>query len=209
MQGAGREVGARGLPTGKCPNWRRTPPLPCVAALLQRLLKDCEEKAEAARRPSTQQLAPAQAGAAAGQQRRASGAKTGGSSQEGDSDGTADGGEAAAAAAAPASGSDAGPAGDSAGQSSDDAEGEDGAANGAASEFVPNLDKLKKLGKRAGPGGKVTRHHADRVEEPKKKAPAGKKGKQARVWGDAANGKGERGCCCAACGLRGLPVRPL
>ncbi|EFN56873.1 hypothetical protein CHLNCDRAFT_21935 [Chlorella variabilis] len=164
---------------------------PDFDATFQRLLKDCEEKAEAARRPSTQQLAPAQVGAAAGQQRRASGAKTGGSSQEGDSDGTADGGEAAAAAAAPASGSDAGPAGDSAGQSSDDAEGEDGAANGAASEFVPNLDKLKKLGKRAGPGGKVTRHHADRVEEPKKKAPAGKKGKQARVWGDAANGKEE------------------
>jgi hypothetical protein len=171
---------------------------------LQRLLKECEERAEAARRPTAQPPAPPQPST---QQRRAVGGANGAaasppSSEEGDSDASA-----AAAAGNGAAASDGTPAGGSADQSSDEGgEGSNGAANGADG-FVPNLDKLKKLGKRAGPGGKVVRHQADRAEEPKKKAAAAKKGKQARVWGDIAAGgrKGEparpppRCCLSAAC----------
>ena len=167
-----------GVPTHHAP--------PCRRRLPQRLLKDCEEKAEAARRPSAQQLPQQQAANSAAQRRSGPGnQQTGASSEDGESDGK----PAAAAAAGVASSS-----GGSADHSSDDDESADGgpvAANGAAGDsFVPNLDKLKKLGKRAGPGGKVQRHQADRAEEPKKKAPA-RKGKQARVWDDAGGVKGE------------------
>ena len=60
---------------------------------LQRLVKDCEAKAEAAKRPSAQQLPSAAPQAANGQQRRASGATA---SSEQDSDDSVDTTEPAA-----------------------------------------------------------------------------------------------------------------
>ncbi|KAL4418883.1 hypothetical protein ABPG77_010052 [Micractinium sp. CCAP 211/92] len=156
-------------------------------ATFQRLLKDCEEKAEAAKRPSQQQPAPAP-GAPSGLQRRAPGGQTtssGSEEDEGDSDGSASGG------AAPAPGAPgAAPAG-AASSAEEHSSGEDGAGSGEGG-FVPNLERLKKLGKRAGPGGKVSRHAADRVEDGhKKKAAPTKKGKQARVWDDAGAARGK------------------
>lgn len=131
-----------------------------LVPLLQRLLKDCEEKAEAARRPSQQQLAPAP-GAPTGPQRRAPGghSPSSGSDEEtsGDSDGSVGDGApvARAPAAAPAPAPAATAAGNgTAGSSSADHSSDDADAGGSSSgnEFVPNLDKLKKLGKRSGPG---------------------------------------------------------
>lgn len=69
---------------------------------------------------------------------------------------------------------------------------------------MPNLAKLKKLGKRAGPGGKTLAKAAAAEEAPKKKekgVPA-RKGKQARVWSDAGGAAGGKGECPAL----GLPV---
>lgn len=112
---------------------------------LQRLLKDCEEKAEAAKRPSQQQAAPAP-GAPSGTQRRAPGGQTassGSEEEEGESDGSA---APAPSAPAPA------PAPAATGSSAEEhSSGDDGAGSGEGA-FVPNLDRLKKLGKRAGPG---------------------------------------------------------
>lgn len=116
--------------------WR----IPACLLSMQRLLKDCEEKAEAAKRPSQQQPAPAP-GAPSGLQRRAPGGQTtssGSEEDEGDSDGSASGG-AAPAPAAPGAASSA----------EEHSSGEDGSGEGG---FVPNLERLKKLGKRAGPG---------------------------------------------------------
>jgi hypothetical protein len=122
---------------------------------LQRLVKDCEEKAEAAKRPSAQQLTSAAPQAANGQQRRASAS----ASSEQDSDDSADTTEPAAtkpaaakAASAPAAlaANGGSPVG---GSSEDDSEVTSGGAANGDGDFVPNLDKLKKLGKRAGPGG--------------------------------------------------------
>lgn len=154
-------------------------------ATFQRLLKDCEEKAEAAKRPSQQQAAPAP-GAPSGTQRRAPGGQTassGSEEEEGESDGSA---APAPSAPAPA------PAPAATGSSAEEhSSGDDGAGSGEGA-FVPNLDRLKKLGKRAGPGGKVSRHAADRAEEgQKKKAAPTKKGKQARVWDDAGGARGK------------------
>lgn len=168
---------------------------PGFDASFQRLLKDCEEKAEAAKRPSQQQLAPAPS-APSGSQRRAPGGQTsgssGGDSEEDSEDGAAaapaarakPAATAAAAAPAPAAEGSAGNSSSEHGHSSDE-----GVRGTGADGFVPNLDKLKKLGKRAGPGGKVSRHAAEKVEEvkPKKAAPT-KKGKQARVWTDGGAG---------------------
>jgi hypothetical protein len=141
-----------------------------------------------ARRPTVQQP---KAVAAADRRALAAGSPT--SSEEGDSeeDGTA-------VAVAEATSASEGIVGTSADHSSDEgsdgaaANGVSGAANGAANgAFVPDLSKLKKLGKRAGPGIKVVARQADRAEEAgKKKAAPAKKGKQARVWGEA-GGKGE------------------
>ncbi|KAL4443319.1 hypothetical protein ABPG75_011056 [Micractinium tetrahymenae] len=157
-------------------------------AAFQRLLKDCEEKAEAAKRPS-QQLAPAP-GAPSGTQRRAPGGQTassGSEEEEGDSDGSSGSGAAPVPAApAPAAVPAAGVS-----SAEEHSSGDDGAGSGEGG-FVPNLERLKKLGKRAGPGGKVSRHAADRAEDgQKKKAAPTKKGKQARVWDttSAAGGK--------------------
>lgn len=119
---------------------------------MQRLLKDCEEKAEAAKRPSQQQQAPA-SGAPGASQRRAPGGQTassGSEEEEGDSDGSGDGAAPASAAPAPA----AAPAVLTS-SAEEQSSGDDGAGSGEGA-FVPNLDRLKKLGKRAGPGERLT-----------------------------------------------------
>lgn len=163
-------------------------------ATFQRLLKDCEEKAELAKRPSAAALAQ-QGGASS---RRGSEAALGrsGSSEgsEEESDESADTQEPAAAAraggAAAAAASNGGLAAVvSSGAEASSGSGSDGeTVGGSGSEFVPNLDKLKKLGKRAGRGGKVHRAATTEKEEKKKAAPV-KKSKQARVWGDTPSGK--------------------
>lgn len=136
--------------------WERQPittllPLPPM----QRLLKDCEEKAELAKRPSAQQLAPQPAAPGGSAPRRASNAGSSGSDEDSE-----DGGEALKPAAAHAAPTVAAAAGGGNGTASSGAEGSSGSdgegGSGGSGEgeggFVPNLAKLKKLGKRAGPG---------------------------------------------------------
>lgn len=121
---------------------------PCRVAPLQRLVKDCEEKAEAAKRPSQQAPAP---GAPTGAHRRAPAPSASSSGSEEDSEDSADGDAAAAPAAVAAASAAAAVSGASSGAGSSD-EGTAGDSGSGGDGFVPNLDKLKKLGKRAGPG---------------------------------------------------------
>ena len=131
-----------------------------IFATLQRLLKDCEEKAELAKRPSAAALAQ-QGGASSRRGSEAAVGRSGGTSgssegSEEESDESSDTREPAAAARAGGAPVQAAANGGPAAVVSSGAEassGSDGeAAAGSGGEFVPNLDKLKKLGKRAGPG---------------------------------------------------------
>lgn len=208
----------------------------------QRLLKDCESKAEAAKRPSAQQLPQLARGSDASPSKAGSGGGSASASDESESDDSADTQGPANGATAPAPAvAGASATASSAGEASSGSDGEAGGC-GSGAEFVPDLSKLKKLGKRAGPGvrlggaafavcmggwhsaggtqgrrehpatlpppppspagSKVVRAAGEAKEESagKKKAAPAKKGKVARVWGDAPSGKGEpaghgrRGC---------------
>ena len=167
---------------------------PDFDATFQRLLKDCEERAEAAKRPSA-------GGGAAGAVTQANGTATqagsgrgsgGSSSEEGEEDGGGDSeGAVSAAPAAPPAGSSADVS--SAGEHSDSG-GEGGGADGAGDE-VAQRARLAKLARRAGPGGRAARSRADHHDHHPKKPAAGaaKKGpraKEARVWDSLGGGGG-------------------
>ena len=153
-------------------------------APFQKMLRDCEAKAEAARRPS----GPTGNGTAPDAKQQVMNAENGSTeSEDNDEDDESVGDEANSAdGSALAGDSDAVESG-----AESDGSGEAGKEEGEKKSGAFNAALIKKLGKRVGPGAKVGKKAPEPVK-PKDVAPVGKKaaksGKQARNWNELAPG---------------------